>query len=314
VKAVVLSGGRALWEDRAAPVAGPDELLVRVLAAGVNAADLLQRAGRYPPPPGTPEDQPGLECAGLVEQVGEKVTAFKPGDRVMSLLPGAAQAELAVVHERLAMAVPAGVDVVQAGGFPEAFSTACDALFTQAGLCLGERLLVTGAAGGVGTAAVQLAVAAGAAVVASVRDRGLHGQVAALGATCVSPESARDLGPYDVVLDLVGGPAFGAALNSLAPWGRAVVIGTGAGAKVDLDLHLLMSKRATLRGSTLRNRPLEQKVAVARSTERHALTLLESGRLRVAVAATYPFQQVQEAYERFAAGSKFGKVVLVREA
>lgn len=314
MKAVVLSGGRALWEDRAAPVAGPDELLVRVLAAGVNAADLLQRAGRYPPPPGTPEDQPGLECAGLVEQVGEKVTAFKPGDRVMSLLPGAAQAELAVVHERLAMAVPAGVDVVQAGGFPEAFSTACDALFTQAGLCLGERLLVTGAAGGVGTAAVQLAVAAGAAVVASVRDRGLHGQVAALGATCVSPESARDLGPYDVVLDLVGGPAFGAALNSLAPWGRAVVIGTGAGAKVDLDLHLLMSKRATLRGSTLRNRPLEQKVAVARSTERHALTLLESGRLRVAVAATYPFQQVQEAYERFAAGSKFGKVVLVREA
>ena len=230
VKALVIADGRVIWQDRPDPVPGTHELLIEVEAAGINGADLLQRAGRYPPPPGTPTDQPGLECAGTVRAVGDRVSAFQPGDRVMSLLAGAAQAELAVVHERVALRVPDRVKMVEAGGFPEVFSTAYDALFTQAGLASGERVLVTGAAGGVGMAAVQLARAAGASVVASARSTALHERLAALGATCAGPQEAVALGPFDAVLELVGGPSLASSFGSLAPGARVVVIGTGGGA------------------------------------------------------------------------------------
>jgi len=160
VRAVVISDGAVCWDERPEPVPGRDELLVRVEAAGINRADLLQRAGRYPPPPGVPTDQPGMECAGIVEEVGSQVRAFAPGDRVMGLLGGAAQAELALLHERLALAVPSAMSMAEAGAFPEAFCTAHDALFSQAGLAMGQRLLVTGAAGGVGMAGVQLEASA----------------------------------------------------------------------------------------------------------------------------------------------------------
>ncbi|MGH9106089.1 MAG: zinc-binding dehydrogenase, partial [Acidimicrobiales bacterium] len=310
MRAVVISDGRVSWEDRPTPSPRDQELLVRVQAAGLNGADLLQRAGRYPPPPGTPADQPGLECAGVVEQLGGAVTRFERGDRVMSLLAGSGQAEWAVVHERLAMPVPAQVPPIEAGGFPEAFATAYDALFTQGKLAMGERLLVTGAAGGVGLAAVQLGLAAGATVVASVRAGSLHERVAALGAICAGPSDAFGSGPFDVVLELVGGPGLPQALGSLAPWGRVVVIGTGAGARADLDLATLMGRRATIRGSTMRNRTLEEKALAARRLEDHVLPLLAEGRLKVVVEAAFPFEQAQAAYERFAAGGKFGKVVL----
>ena len=196
-----------------------------------------------------------MECAGVVDDVGERVTAFSPGDRVMGLLSGAAQAELALVHERLALAVPAAMPMAEAGGFPEVFFTAYDALFPQAGLAMGERLLVTGAAGGVGMAGVQLGLGAGASVVASARDGDTHARLAALGATSAGPAEAFGLGPFDVVLELVGGDSLPRALACLAPQGRAVVIGTGAGSRCELDMSLLMSRRAKLMGSTFAPAP-----------------------------------------------------------
>jgi NADPH:quinone reductase-like Zn-dependent oxidoreductase len=228
----------------------------------------------------------------------------------MAVVAGGGQAELAVVHERAAMPVPDALDWPQAGGFPEVFTTAHDALFTQAGLGAGERLLVHGAAGGVGTAAVQLARAAGARVTATVRREELRGAVEKLGAAAIDSEGFEEHGPFDVVLELVGGPNLPGDVNALDTGGRIVVIGIGAGAKSEVSLALIMAKRATLRGSTLRARPLEQKADAARRVERHVLPLVESGAVVVPVAGTFTLDDAEQAYERFAAGGKFGKVVL----
>ena len=306
----MFSGGEVIWSERPDPQPGPRELLVRVEAAGINRADLLQKAGHYPPPSGVPDDQPGLECAGLVEATGTAVERFAPGDRVMSLLAGAGQAELALVDERVAMAGPQSCSTVDAGGFPEAFATAYDALFSQGRLSIGERALVTGAAGGVGMAGVQLALAGGARVVASVRHDEVRDGVAGLGATSVVPDEAFAHGPFDVVLELVGGPGVPSALAALAPQGRLVVIGIGAGGRVELDLGALMHRRAVLRGSTLRTRSLEEKAVLARQLENHVLPLLDAGKVKVIVAATFPFEKAAEAYDRFETGHKFGKIVL----
>ena len=308
---VIGAGGALGVVERPDPVPGDTELLVAVRAAGVNGADLAQRRGEYPPPPGWPADVPGLELAGEVVGVGGRVTRFAPGDRVMALVGGGAQATLATVDETHALPMPSGLPWPQAGGFPEVFTTAFDALFSQGGLALGERLLVSGAAGGVGTAAVQLAAAAGARVVATVRDAALRDAVAELGAAgAVAPGDEVTHGPYDVVLELVGGDDLAAALPSLAPRGRVLVIGTGAGVRLDLDLRLLMSRRVQIRGSTLRARTLAEKAAAIQAVRVSVLPLLADGRVRVPVCATFPLDQVELAYERFAAGGKLGKVVL----
>ncbi len=309
MRAVVLADGGLSVEDRPDPVPAEQELLVKVEAAGINGADISQRAGRYPPPPGAPVDVAGLELAGTVLEVGSQVLRFKAGDKVMSIAAGGGQAELCVVHERVAMPVPPSLSPLQAGGFPEVFTTAHDALFTQCGLGAGERLLVTGAAGGVGLAAVQLGVQIGASVVASVRRPEHHEGVAAFGAKVVNPAEVADSGPYDVVLELVGGPNLETDLGALATCGRIVVIGTAAGASATVDLRQLMSKRAVLRASTLRARPLEEKATAARLVERHVLPLVRSGKVRVPVAASFPLEQAEEAYARFASG-KLGKIVL----
>jgi NADPH:quinone reductase len=298
--------------ERPDPEPGQGELLVRVAAAGINGADLLQARGGYPAPPGSPADICGLELAGEVAAVGPGVLRFAPGDRVMAVVGGGGQAELAVVHERLAVPVPDGLGWPEAGGFPEVVTTAHDALFTQCGLGLGDRLLVHGAAGGVGTAAVQLAQRAGARVVAGVRNRDHHRAVADLGAAVVAePDQVFDHGPFDVVLELVGAPNFPANLDALATGGRLMVIGVGAGATVELDLRTLMARRARLLASNLRSRPLEQKADAARRVEHQVLPLVADGRLRIPVAATFPLAQAPEAYERFAAGGKLGKLVLL---
>jgi NADPH:quinone reductase len=212
----------------------------------------------------------------------------------------------------VAVPVPDGLGWPEAGGFPEVVTTAHDALFSQCGLGLGDRLLVSGAAGGVGTAAVQLGAAAGARVVASVRNPDHHRAVADLGADVVAtPAEAFAHGPFDVVLELVGAPNFAANLDALATGGRLVVIGVGAGATAHLDLRQLMSRHARLLGSLLRPRPLEQKADAARRVEHQVLPLLASGRLRVPVAATYPLAQARDAYDRFSGGGKLGKIVLV---
>src|SRR5437764_1010020 len=231
MRAVTISDEALVVEEHRDPEPGKGELLIRVRAAGINGADIHQRGGRYPAPPGSPQDIPGLEFAGEVEKVGPGVLRFQEGDRVMAVVGGGAQAELAIVHEREAMPVPKALDWPQAGGFPEVFVTAHDGLFTQARLKPGERLLVHGAAGGVGTAAVQLGRAAGATVVATVRNGDLRGPVAELGAEAIDPEGFERLGPFDVVLELVGALNLAANVAALATLGRIVVIGIGAGAK-----------------------------------------------------------------------------------
>lgn len=310
MKAATIRDERVAIEEHPDPQPGKGEVLVRVRAAGLNGGDVSQRRGRYPAPPGWPQDIPGMELAGEVAGVGPDAGRFAPGDRVMAVVGGGGQAELSVVHERLLMPVPDGLDWAEAGGLPEVFTTAHDALFAQAGLRSGERLLVHGGAGGVGTAAIQLARAAGASATATVRQAELHAGVAELGAEVIAPQDFVRLGPFDVVLELVGAPNLAENLQALATGGRISVIGVGAGAKTELNLLALMGKRARLFGSTLRARPLEEKALTARRLEREVLPLFERGELRVPLAASFPLEAAAEAYERFEAGGKLGKIVL----
>jgi NADPH:quinone reductase len=281
MRAAVIQGGRLEVVERPDPVAGDGELLIRVRAAGINGADLAQRAGRYPPPPGAPVDIPGLECAGEVVPTGE---------RVMALLPGGGQADLVAVNAQHVLPVPDGIDWPAAGGFMEVFATAHDALFTQAQLRPGERLLVNGVAGGAEVTGTARANA----------DR-----VAALGA------ATEASGEYDVVLELVGGANLGADLRCLAPLGRLAVIGVGAGSKAEIDFGVVMRKRARIHGSMLRARSAEEKAVVVQRLREEVLPLLAAGRVTVPVHRTYPLERAQEAYDDFAAGGKFGKLVLV---
>jgi putative PIG3 family NAD(P)H quinone oxidoreductase len=311
VRAATIRDNQLVVADHPDPVPGAGEVLVRVHAAGLNNADLIQVAGFYPAPPGSPPDIPGMELAGEVAAVGPGAMRFEIGDRVMAVIGGGAQAELAVVPERLLVPVPDDMPWDQAGGFPEVYTTAHDALFTQCGLAMGERVCVHGAAGGVGTAGVQLAVAAGAQVTATVRDPDRRADVAALGATVLAPEAFPDEeGAYDVVLELVGAPNMPANLAALRIGGRISVIGTGAGASADINLGMLMGKRARIHGSTLRTRPLEAKADAARRIERHVLPLVAAKRVTVPIAASFPLEDAPAAYERFKAGGKFGKIVL----
>jgi len=311
MQAVTIRDGELTVEEHPDPEPGKGEVLVRVHAAGLNGADMMQRRGLYPAPPGSPEDIPGLELAGEVTALGPGSERFAEGDRVMAIVGGGGQAELAVVHERGLMPVPDGVEWPAAGGVPEVFTTAHDALFTQAGLGPGEHLLVHGAAGGVGTAAVQLARAAGARVTGTVRNESLRDEVERLGAHAIDPEGFEEHGPFDVVLELVGAPNLAKNVSALATKGRIVVIGVGAGAKAELNLLALMGKRGRVMASTLRARPLEEKADAMRRVERHVLPLIESGQVTVPVAETFPLAEAVAAYDRFAAGGKLGKIVLL---
>jgi NADPH:quinone reductase-like Zn-dependent oxidoreductase len=311
MRAATIRDGQIGVEEHPDPVPGDSDLLVRVRGAGLNGADILQLKGRYPPPPGAPKDIPGLELAGEVVETGPGVQRFEPGDRVMSIVAGGGQAELAVVHERTAIPIPDELEWDAAGGVPEVFTTAHDAIFTQAGLLPGERLLVHGAAGGVGTAAVQLGQMAGARVTATVRDPANRERINALDVMAIEPEGFEEHGPYDVILELVGGPNMPGNLQALATNGRIVVIGIGAGNQAELPLHILMAKRARIMASTLRSRPLEEKALTARCVERSVIPGFVSGDLSVPVCATYPLEDVAAAYERFQAGGKLGKIVLL---
>ncbi len=310
MRAATIRDQEIVIEQHPDPEPGAGEVLVRVHAAGLNGADMMQRRGLYPAPPGSPQDIPGMELAGEVAALGPGCERFAVGDRVMGIVGGGAQAELCVVHERVLMPVPDGLDWAAAGGLPEVFATAHDAVFTQGELRPGERLLVHGGAGGVGTAAIQLGRATGARVTATVRNEQRRAQVAALGAEVIAPEGFAERGPFDVILELVGAPNMPENLQALATGGRIAVIGVSAGAKSEVNLLALMGKRARIHGSTLRARPLEQKAQVARLVEHEVLPLFASGALVVPIAETFSLEQTAAAYERFAAGGKLGKVVV----
>lgn len=311
MQAVVFEGGAVSTAARPRPDPGPHQVLVEVAGAGINGADLLQLAGKYPPPAGTPDDQPGLECAGSVVAIGDEVRDWSQGDHVMAIVSGAAQATHVAVHEDLAMPVPDGLELVAAGGLPEALVTAHDALVTQAGLVTGERVLVTGAAGGVGSIAVQLAAGIGAEVVAQVRGTERHDALRALGADeVVTPDEQADAGPFDVVLELVGAPSLATVTRSLAVGARIVVIGVGAGSRMELDLGHLMAARAVLRGSTLRARPLADRIVASRAAVALATHLHRRGRLTVPVSSTHAFVAAASGYEAFRTSGTIGKVIL----
>jgi NADPH:quinone reductase len=299
--------------NRETPEPGLGQALIRVQAAGLNGADPAQVAGFYPPPPeaGVPGDIPGMELAGEIVSSAAPVPRFEPGTRVMAIAAGAAQAEYVVLDERQLMPVPDALDWAQAGGFAEVFMTAYDALVGQARLRSGHRLLVNGAGGGVGCAAVQLGRVLGADVTASVRNEGNRTAVEELGANrAVAPDEAFEHGPFDVILELVGAPNLVPDVKALAAWGTIVVIGVSAGIDAELDLRRLMATRGTVRASTLRYRPVEEKALLARELEKNVLPLVADGRLRVPVEAEFPLAEVAAAYERFNTGGHLGKVIL----
>jgi NADPH2:quinone reductase len=318
MRAVTIRDKQVVVEESPDPAPGTGEVLVRVRAAGLNGADMMQRRGLYPAPPGSPQDIPGLEFAGEVAALGKGAERFALGERVMAIVGGGGQAELAVVHERQLMPVPAALDWPAAGGLPEVFTTAHDAIFTQAELRPGEHLLVHGGAGGVGTAAIQLAKASGARVTATVRREELRAQLEIFGVEAIAPEGFVEHGPFDVILELVGAPNLADNMNALATGGRICVIGVSAGVKAELNLLALMGKRARIHGSTLRARPLEEKALTARRLEHEVLPLFEGGSaasafapaLVVPVAETFALDRAASAYDRFAAGGKLGKIVL----
>jgi putative PIG3 family NAD(P)H quinone oxidoreductase len=316
VKAVVFTGagGNEIVsvEERPDPEPSAEDVLVRVSFAGLNPADLVQRAGNYPAPPGSPRDVPGLEVAGIVERCGVRVSSWQPGDRVFGLVGGGGLADRVLAHERCVARVPETLDEPGAAAVPEAFLTAHDAVFTQAGLRPGETLLVHGAAGGVGTAAVQLGVAVGARVVATVRSRNVEDDVAALGAEIVRDEDfpAGMSSSPDVILELVGGVHFPANVDVLARRGRIVVVSVAGGNEIDLALVMLMQKRATIAGTVLRSRALEEKATAVRAFEREVVPGLASGRLRPVVDSVYPAGDVTTAFDRLEERGKVGKVLL----
>ncbi|MEP6811454.1 MAG: zinc-binding dehydrogenase [Actinomycetota bacterium] len=318
MRAVVFSGAGGnevvSVEDRPDPAPGSNEVLVAVGFAGINPADLAQREGRYPAPPGAPADVPGLEVSGRVVGRGAACRSFDEGDRVFGIVGGGGLANLVVVHERHVVRVPDALDDTAAAAVPEVFLTAHDALFTQAQLGLGDRLLVTGANGGVGTAAVQLARAAGATVFATARSDEARGRLEELGAVALAPEEAAERllaeGGADVVLELVGAPNLDSDLEALALRGRIVIVGTGGGARGELDLGKLMARRGRVFGTHLRARPLEQKAAAVQAFAHDVVPLLADGRVAPIVGRLFAAETVADAFDYMEQPGKFGKVLL----
>jgi NADPH:quinone reductase-like Zn-dependent oxidoreductase len=311
MRAAEISNGTLVIGEVLTPTAGPGDVVVRVHAAGLNAADLMQVRGHYPAPPGWPSNIPGLELAGEVVSLGEGVHTVALGDRVCCVVGGGAQASHCVVPAEHLLLVPQNVSWEAAGGFAEAFTTAYDALITQAGLQAGERVVISGAAGGVGLAGVQIARAWGAHVIAVTRDDEHHESLKLLGADeTITLEQVNELTPVNVVLELVGAAHLSLVQRVLAPRARVVVIGVASGSRVELELLSFMTTRATLTGSTLRARSRDEKAEVAQHLRTNLLPLWEEGKLEVRVAHVFAFDDVNDAYESFAKPGKLGKIIL----
>ncbi|HEX6059599.1 MAG TPA: NAD(P)H-quinone oxidoreductase [Gemmatimonadaceae bacterium] len=324
MRAIVIArpGGPEVLEERERPRPEPGlgEIRVRVRASALNRADLIQRRGAYPAPAGAPADIPGLEYAGEVEAVGPGAMLWAPGTRVMGIVGGGGHAEYLCVHEREALPVPEGLTWEEAAAIPEVFLTAYDALVRQMGLRVGERLLIHAVGSGVGTAALQLARAAGALVIGTSRTASKLERARALGLEHGVDGSRDDWDTrvlaltggegVHVVMDLVGGPYTPRSVRALASRGRIVLVGTPAGARAEFDLGLLLRRRASITGTVLRARPHEEKAALAREFADAVLPLFDAGRLRPVIDRVLPFAAIREAHEALERDETFGKVVL----
>jgi len=315
-------GGPDVLEMRSLPRVrpGPGEVRVRVASSALNRADLLQRRGRYPVPDGYPKDILGLELAGTVDAVGAGVTEWAPGDAVMGILGGGGYAEYALSPASTLVPIPPGIDPILAGAIPEAFMTAFDAVFLQEGLAQGETLLVHAVGSGVGIAAVQLALRAGARVIGTSRTTEKLERASALGLEM--PLLADEGWPrrvleltggrgVDVILDLVGGPYLEGNQNVVAERGRHVVVGVSGGSEATVNLRSLMGRRASIRGTVLRARPLAEKEALTRAFSEAVLPGFEEGSLRPVVDRTFPAHEAADAHREMEANRNFGKLLLV---
>jgi putative PIG3 family NAD(P)H quinone oxidoreductase len=319
MRAVVITrpGGPEVLEilERSRPAPAPEEILVRVHAAGVNRADLLQRRGRYPAPEGWPADIPGLEYAGEVAATGAAVTRWQPGDRVMGLVGGGACAEYLTVHEAEALPIPRSLGFTEAAAIPESFLTAYDALVVRGRVAPGNRVLVHAIGSGLGTAAVQVARALGATVIGTSRTRSKLERARGLeleqGIDSSAGTFAGELGePVDVVLDVIGAPAWAENLRALAPRGRLVLLGFLGASRGELDLEPVLRKRIEVIGSLMRPRGLDERKSLVSLAERELLPHFDSGRLRPVVARALPMARVADAHREMEGNEVFGKIVL----
>ena len=302
------------------PVPGPEDVLVDVKASALNRADLLQREGSYPAPPGSPADIPGLEFAGVVLEAGDRVIGMSKGDRVFGLLGGGGYASRTVTHHRMAVPIPDGWDFIQAAATPEVYFTAYDALFNRGNLQMGEKVLVHAAGSGVGTAAVQLAHHAGAFVFGTAGSAEKLAGAAKLGMdvginyhdedfAAVVKEHTGGTG-VDVLIDFIGAPYWDQNIASMAVLGRLVEVGLMGGSRVEVDLGRLMGKRLQVTGTGLRGRSLEEKLALTAQFKRHVLPHLASGSMKPIVDRTFPLEEVAEAHRYMETNANFGKIVL----
>jgi NADPH2:quinone reductase len=320
-------GGPEVLEIRAVgkPLVNDEQVLVRVRASSLNRADLLQRQGKYPPPPGFPAEIPGMEFAGEVAEVGSSVRRWKPGQRVFGLLGGGAHAEYVVTYEHLLAEIPSNLDWAQAGAVPEVFITAHDALWTQANLRPGENVLIHAVGSGVGLAAVQLARAMQAVPYGTSRTADKIEQAKPLGLEdgLAVRDNFDDLQAaaekwtagkgINVLLDLVGGPYVKASQKLMAHRGRMILVGTMAGGSYELDARYVMGKRLQIRGTVLRSRSLNEKAAATRLFAAEVVPLLASGFLRANVDSVFPLAEISKAHQRLESNETFGKVVVVME-
>jgi putative PIG3 family NAD(P)H quinone oxidoreductase len=322
MKAVVITrfGGPEVLQvqERETPEAARGEVRVRVRATAINRADLLQRLGGYAAPADAPADIPGLEFAGEIDQIGPGVAGWSVGDRVFGLCGGGAYAESIALPARTVVKVPERLSFTEAAACPEAFITAWDAAVTQAGLRAGETLLVHAAGSGVGTAAIQLGRVLGARVIGSARSSEKLARARALGLDVgiFVPPDGKFAGPVaaagapDVILELVGGAYLTEDLACVALRGRIALVGLMSGARAELDLRQLLTRRAQIFGTVLRSRPLEEKITAVQNFGRHVVPLLERGAVVPVIDRVFPLAAAGEAHAYVASNQGFGKVVL----
>jgi NADPH:quinone reductase len=322
MRAIVISApgspGVLKIEERPMPGEGPSDVLVRVEAAGVNRPDIMQRLGRYAPPPGA-SDVPGLEVAGTIERVGPDVKRWRPGDRVCALVAGGGYAEFCAVPEPQCLPIPTRLDRVHAAAIPETFFTVWTNLFQRAALSQGESVLIHGGTSGIGTTAIQLASAFGAVAFATAGSDDKCAACERLGARAINyrttdfVQAIRELTEnqgVNVILDIIGGEYFGRNMECLAKDGRLVQIGLQGGMKAEINLSVLMQRRATLTGSTLRPRTVQEKGAIARDLEVHVWPLLAAGTVKPLVHSVFPLERAADAHRALESGNVIGKVVL----